>query len=212
MSTLVYMKMLEQTPAKYDRGMRLITLGRIDRLKKLIASQWIEPGHTVLEIGCGTGKLAAMMADRGASVTGIDVSNAMLAEAQKNAPECEFQHLSAVEIEKLGHEQFDRVVATLSLSELTEDELAVVLRDVVKVLRPGGRLVIADEVEPETLAAKLLTRVFRLPWAAVTFLLTQNTTRALVGIKPRLEASGFRVLSEDRYLAGTLALIAAEKI
>ncbi|MFN3166432.1 MAG: corrinoid protein-associated methyltransferase CpaM [Phycisphaeraceae bacterium] len=206
------MKMLERTPAKYDRGMRLITLGRIDRLKKLIASQWIEPGHTVLEIGCGTGTLAAMMATRGASVLGIDLSNAMLTEAQKNAPDCEFQHLSAVEIEKLGHARFDRVVATLSLSELTEDELAVVLRDVAKVLRPQGRLVIADEVEPEKLAARLLTRVFRLPWAAVTFLITQSTTRALVGIKPRLEASGFRVLNEDHYLAGTLALIVAEKI
>lgn len=212
MSTLVYMKMLEQTPAKYDRGMRLITLGRIDRLKKLIASQWIEPGYTVLEIGCGTGALAAMMAARGASVVGIDVSNAMLAESQKNAPECEFGHLSAVEIEKLGHARFDCVVATLSLSELSEDELAIVLRDVVKVLKPQGRFVIADEVEPEGTVKRLLTRLMRLPWAAVTFLLTQSTTRALTGIKPRFEAAGLRVLHEDRYLAGALALIVVEKL
>jgi ubiquinone/menaquinone biosynthesis C-methylase UbiE len=211
MSTLVYMKILERTPAKYDRGMRLITLGRIDRLKKLIASRWIEPGHTVLEIGCGTGTLAAMMAARGVSVVGIDVSDAMLAEFQKNAPGCEYQHLSAVEIETLGYARFDRVVASLSLSELTEDELTVVLGDVAKVLRPGGRLVIADEVQPDGAAKRLLTRVVRLPWAAITFLLTQNTTRALVGLKPRLEASGFRVLSDDRCLAGTLALIVAEK-
>ena len=32
MSTTVYMKMLEQNPAKYDRGMRILTLGRIDRI------------------------------------------------------------------------------------------------------------------------------------------------------------------------------------
>lgn len=211
MSTLVYMKMLEQTPAKYDRGMRLITLGRIDRLKKLIASQWIEPGQDVLELGCGTGSLAAMMIERGASVLGIDVNNAMLTEAQSNAPAGDFGHLSAVEIESLGHERFDRVVATLSLSELTEDELAVVLPGVVEVLRPGGRFVIADEVEPDATAKRLLTRLVRLPWAAVTFLLTQSTTRALAGIKPRLEASGFHVLHDERHLAGTLALIVAEK-
>ena len=205
------MKMLEQTPAKYDRGMRLITLGRIDRLKKLIASQWIEPGQDVLELGCGTGSLAAMMIERGASVLGIDVNNAMLTEAQSNAPAGDFGHLSAVEIESLGHERFDRVVATLSLSELTEDELAVVLPGVVEVLRPGGRFVIADEVEPDATAKRLLTRLVRLPWAAVTFLLTQSTTRALAGIKPRLEASGFHVLHDERHLAGTLALIVAEK-
>ena len=44
MSTLVYMKLLEQTPAKYDRGMRVITLGRVDRIKREIAAGWVEPG------------------------------------------------------------------------------------------------------------------------------------------------------------------------
>ncbi len=34
MSTLVYMKLLEKTPARYDRGMRFLTLGRIDRIKR----------------------------------------------------------------------------------------------------------------------------------------------------------------------------------
>ena len=56
MSTLVYMKMLEQTPAKYDRGMRILTLGRIDHIKHEIASSWVEPGNKVLEIGCEIGR------------------------------------------------------------------------------------------------------------------------------------------------------------
>jgi len=190
--------------------MRLITLGRIDRLRKLIATQWIEPGQDVLELGCGTGTLAAMMTDGGASVLGIDVNNAMLTEAQKNAPDAEFGHLSAVELETLGHERFDRIVATLSLSELTDDELGIVLRDAAKVLRPGGRLVIADEVEPDGTTRWLLTRLLRLLWAAVTFLLTQNTTHALTDIKPKLRDAGFRVLHDQRCLAGTLDLIVAE--
>jgi ubiquinone/menaquinone biosynthesis C-methylase UbiE len=74
MSTLVYMKLLEQTPAKYDRGMRILSLGRLDALKLEIASAWVEPGQAVLEIGCGTGSLAALMTGKGARVTGIDIA------------------------------------------------------------------------------------------------------------------------------------------
>ena len=47
MSTLVYMKILEQTPDKYDRGMRIITLGCIDHIKKEITSNRIKPGYDV---------------------------------------------------------------------------------------------------------------------------------------------------------------------
>ena len=211
MSTLVYMKLLERTPARYDRGMRLITLGRIDRLKALIAASWIQPGQSVLEVGCGTGSLAAQMAERGASVLGIDVAEPMLDEAQRTAPAAEFRHLSAVEVGKLGEDRFDRVVATLSLSELSEDELAVTLRGVARVLRPGGLLVIADEVEPAGRPARLLARAARLPIAALTFALTQSTTRALRGLRPALEAAGLQVRERQPHLGGTLALVVAEK-
>ena len=71
MSTLVYMKMLERAPANYDRGMRLLTLGRVDRIKREIASAWVAPGHDVLEIGCGAGSLTALLTKRGARVVGI---------------------------------------------------------------------------------------------------------------------------------------------
>ena len=123
MSTLVYMRMLEQAPAKYDRGMRLLTLGRIDRIKREIASAWVEPGNNVLEIGCGTGTLAALMIGRGARVVGTDISEPMLAVARKNAPEAEFMHMTASELEGLEAGCFDRIVATLSFSELSDDEL-----------------------------------------------------------------------------------------
>jgi len=83
MSTLIYMKILEQTPGKYDRGMRILTFGRIDRIKQEIALTQIEAGHEILEIGCGTGTLAAMMTARGAHVVGIDISESMLAAARR---------------------------------------------------------------------------------------------------------------------------------
>ena len=64
----VFMKWLETTPGDYDRGIQLLTLGRLTPLKERIATDYIQPGDRVLEIGCGTGALALMMAQRGASL------------------------------------------------------------------------------------------------------------------------------------------------
>lgn len=211
MSTLVYMKMLEQTPAKYDRGMRILTLGRIDRIKHDIASTWIEPGHVVLEIGCGTGSLAALMTERGAHVTGIDISEPMLDVARGLAPKAEFLHMTATEIDQLEPGRFDRIVTTLAFSELSDAELEYVLRASLGLLKPGGKLVVADEVRPAAWWQRLVFYLMRWPLAVLTFLLTQNTTHALKDFEKRLEEAAYRVLFFDRYLMGALALIVAEK-
>lgn len=211
MSTLVYMKMLEQTPAKYDRGMRIITLGRINRIKREIASRLIEPEDDILEIGCGTGSLAAMMSERGARVVGIDISQRMLEEAQRVARDAEFIHMTAVELDGLGKERFDRIVATLCFSELSEEELDCVLTGATKVLKEGGRLVVADEVPPRKWWKRAVFQILRWPLVVLTFVVTQNTTHPLKKFSDRLERAGFRVVSESRYLVGTLSLIVAEK-
>ncbi len=211
MSTLVYMKILERTPEKYDRRMRILTLGRIDLIKLEIASFWVESGHHVLEIGCGTGTLAALMIARGAHVVGIDISEGMLTAARKNIPEIELIHMTATEIDKLGRNRFDRIVATLSLSELSEDEIAFVLRDSFILLKAGGKLIIADEVKAPTWRKRFLARLVRWPLSVLTFLFTQNTTHALKRLEERLEQAGFGIVARKNYLLDTLALIVAEK-
>ncbi|NOZ84025.1 MAG: class I SAM-dependent methyltransferase [Epsilonproteobacteria bacterium] len=211
MSTLVYMKILERTPEKYDRGMRILTLGRIDRIKLEIASLWVKSGHYVLEIGCGTGRLAALMTARGAHVAGIDISESMLTAARRNAPEAELIHMTATEIDKLERNRFDRIVATLSLSELEEDEIAFVLRDSFVLLKTGGKLIIADEVKVPTWRKRFLACFVSWPLSVLTFLLTRNTTHALKRLEGRLEQTGFRIVARKNYLLGTLALIVAEK-
>jgi len=210
-STLIFMKLLEQTPSKYDRGMRILTLGRIDRIKHEVASRWVEPGHHVLEVGCGTGTLAALMCARGAKVVGIDISEEMLVEARKNVPETELIHMTATEIDRLGTSRFDRIVATLSFSELSEDELDLVLHLSSGLLKPGGKLVVADEVPPRRRWARLLACLVRWPLAAVTLLLTQNTTRSLKKAEESFESAGFEIVCRKDYLLGTLSLIVAER-
>lgn len=212
MSTLVYMKILELSPARYDRWMRLLTLGRVDRIKKEIAARWIKPGDDVLEIGCGTGSLAALMIGRGAEVTAIDISVRMLAEAAGRAPAADFQHLTALEIDKFPEGKFNRIVATLSLSELAANELDMVLELAATLLSPGGLLLVADEVRAKRPWQRFLAALVRWPLTAVTFLLTQQTTHVIREFESKAESSGFEIMRRREYLLGTMAFFVAKKV
>jgi len=211
MSTLIYMKRLELVPASYDRGMRVLTFGCIDRIKREIAERWVDAGDEVLDIGCGTGSLAAMLTQHHARVVGIDVSDAMLAAARASAPAAEFLHMTATEIDLLGEARFDRIVATLSLSELSSDELDHVLALAAHALKPAGTLVIVDEVRPRCWWQRVLAACIRWPLAVVTFLMTCSSTRALIGLELRLAQAGLHIRHQVWHLQGTLTLVVAEK-
>jgi ubiquinone/menaquinone biosynthesis C-methylase UbiE len=211
MSTLVYMKLLEQTPVKYDRGMRILTLGRIDHLKQEIAERWIEPGEQILEIGCGTGSLAVLMTQRGAQVTGIDISETMLSQARQTAPDANFLHMTVTELKNFEESAFDAVVSTLAFSELSTDERKLALKGIRHILKPNGKFILVDEVRPTGWLKSIFNLAVRWPLVVLTFALTQNTTHALSGLDAWLERNNFHVVQSKRVLLGTLALVVAEK-
>ncbi|MEJ2709458.1 MAG: methyltransferase domain-containing protein [Anaerolineales bacterium] len=209
----VFMKWLETNPGDYDRGIRILTLGRIQRVKKRIVDTYIHPGMRVLEIGCGTGTLTTMMAARGATVTGIDASPAMLSEAEKKvtqqnlAERVKLKFMDATLIgERFAEASFDLIVSTLVFSELPADEQRFVLEACRKLLAPEGRLLIADEVIPSRSLAKLVFYLVRLPLVLVTWLLTRTTTATLRDFEISLRQAGFRTYRAASYLGGSLVL------
>ncbi len=81
------MRYLESTPDRYDVGMRWLTLGRVDRLQASVAAAATESrGARVLEIGCGTGSVTAMLVARGGRVTAVDQNPEMLDRARDRLP------------------------------------------------------------------------------------------------------------------------------
>jgi demethylmenaquinone methyltransferase/2-methoxy-6-polyprenyl-1,4-benzoquinol methylase len=56
MSSLALMRLLESAPARYDAGMRVLTLHRVEQIRDALAAAAPSPGTRVLEIGCGTGR------------------------------------------------------------------------------------------------------------------------------------------------------------
>lgn len=108
------------------------------------AAPWVE-GKDVLDFGCGTGYGAARLAARGASIRGVDVSEEAIAHARATyaRPGLSFERIARIEERPLpfADASFD-VVLSFQVIEHVPDADAY-LREVRRVLRPGGRFILA---------------------------------------------------------------------
>ena len=217
MSSFIYMKILESQPERYDKGITLLSLGAADRGRRWLIDECVRPGLRVLEIGCGTGALTVLAAQKGAEIVAFDVSGPMLGMARRKvdaaglSDQVRLEEWGVAGMDALDDESFDVVLSTLVFSELSADERAWSLRHALRVLRPGGRLGIVDEVTPEGLGEKLVHGAVRLPLLLLTFALTQTTTQPVDGLPELVSEAGFRVEKEERTALGSLLYLLAVK-
>lgn len=105
------------------------------------------PGSHVLDLGCGEGYVARLVAGAGAaSVYGIDVSSEMVHNAQASTPEagaCDLRFAvgDAATLTDLPRHTYERVMAVFLFNYLTRAEMTAVMRTVRRALAPGGRFV-----------------------------------------------------------------------
>ena len=111
----------------------------------------------------------------------------------------------------LPDDAFDAVVACLVLSELLPQERRYVLERARSRLVPGGLLVVADEVVPRTRWGRVRHALFRLPVAALTWLLTQQTTHPLADLSGAVCDAGFVDVAEERLWHDDFALVTARR-
>lgn len=215
-SSFVYMKVLESAPWRYDRGIRWLSGGRIQAVWRHLAQRAAGPGRRVLDVGCGTGGVALACAALGSEVVGIDRSAEMLAVARSKAvPQgacgsVAWIELGAAELEdRFAEASFDAVVSCLALSEMSVDEQRYTLRVARTRLRPGGRLVVGDEVRPAGAAARVWWWMRRAPVAALTWVVTQTSTRALDDLAGLVREVGFTEVEETRPWPMDFAIVEA---
>ncbi|MFQ6088932.1 MAG: corrinoid protein-associated methyltransferase CpaM [Candidatus Methanofastidiosia archaeon] len=200
MSTYILMKILESAPSRYDKGIRILTLGRLDKAYDRLTSH-VKKGQRVLDLGCGTGALTLGAARKGARVKGIDVNSQMLEIAEKRAREVnlaqniELCEMGVAELSSEERESYDVVMSGLCFSELTEDELNYALKEVKRILKPGGLLLIADEVKPKGISKRILNWVARFPLLIITYLITQTTTNAVKNLPEKIKEAGLIIES-----------------
>ena len=216
MSTYVLMKILESAPSRYDSGIRMLTLGQLDKAYDLLTTH-IQGGQRVFDIGCGTGALTLRAAAKGAYVKAIDVNSQMMEIAQQRATEAghaqsiEFCEMGVAELESENPESYDVMMSGLCFSELTQDEVTYALKQAMRMLKPGGLLLIADETRSDGIVKRIIHTFLRLPLVIITYVVTQTTTHAIRHLPEQVEEVGFRIESLARILLGTLIVLVARK-
>lgn len=165
----------------------------IDRCQRLALKPWLKiaPGTRALDVGCGVGRWSSMLAQRGAIVTGIDLSPTMIEEANRRAQtegvanRCRFSVQDLAQLD--AGAQFDLIVGVTVLQHILDPQA---LRDAVQRmaehLAPGGRMVLL-EAAPSRIAKRCDTKVFRARQRNVYLQLFEEVglkLRAMTGVDP----------------------------
>lgn len=122
--------------------------------RRVLAHAAIASGEDVLDVGCGTGTLAvtAARAAPGVRMTGLDADASILARARERASgaglEVRFDEGRSTAL-PYADASFDLVLSTLFFHHLTDDAKRQTAVELVRVLRPGGRLVVGDLGRPQ---------------------------------------------------------------
>jgi len=124
---------------RYDDSWGRI-IGRFYHLMLEQVELW--PGITILDVGCGTGSMLRKMADQSSiNGFGIDMSENMIEEAKRKCPDMNMQ-ISRCEETPFEDHCFDAVTTCLAYHHFSDR--AGFAKEAARILKPGGRLYIAD--------------------------------------------------------------------
>jgi demethylmenaquinone methyltransferase/2-methoxy-6-polyprenyl-1,4-benzoquinol methylase len=142
-------RMFDRIAPVYDGMNRLMTAGMDRRWRRLTAEAVVRPGDRVLDACCGTGDLALAGLRAGAGrVVGVDFSESMLARARRKSDAVEWVEGDVLAL-PFEADAFDAVTVGFGIRNV--DDLEAGLRELRRVLKPGGRLGVLEITRPRGL-------------------------------------------------------------
>ena len=178
----------------YDLAVNLTTLGHARRLRKLtVDNALIKPGDSVLDVGCGTGEVTLLAKTRAkdGKVYGIDPAPEMIDVARKKAARKKLDidfRVGVIESLPFPDASIDVVTSSLMMHHLPEDLKVRGLAETYRVLKPSGRLLIADFMRP---TGSFLNHLF------IAFTRHQGLKSGIEDLQKLLKGAGFRQMTQS---------------
>ncbi|GGV55433.1 ubiquinone/menaquinone biosynthesis methyltransferase [Streptomyces spectabilis] len=146
--------MFDQVARGYDRTRAVLWLGQMGRWGRITQTALeLRTGQKVLDVACGTGTSSRCLAASGADVTGCDFSPGMLAVARSRVPGIAFVPGDALCL-PFSSGSFDAVSISFGLRNVADPHGA--LTEMLRVVRPGGRLTVCEFSRPKNRTARVI--------------------------------------------------------
>jgi demethylmenaquinone methyltransferase/2-methoxy-6-polyprenyl-1,4-benzoquinol methylase len=214
--------MFDGVAKRYDLVNDLLSLGQTKawrRATTAIISP--KPGMKILDMAAGTGSSSEPLAAAGAEVIPADFSEGMLAAGRKARPHLPFTKADALNL-PFKDAQFDVFTISFGLRNTQDTEKA--LREALRVVKPGGRLVIAEFSSPTWRPFRLIYSNYlmrALPWVARktssnpdAYIYLAESIRAWpdqAGLAKKIQAAGWSQVTWKNLTGGVVAVHIAHK-
>ncbi|MTJ49150.1 class I SAM-dependent methyltransferase [Dolichospermum sp. UHCC 0259] len=193
----------------YDGISRLaaVTVGGEPRFRQLaLQNLKLQSDTQILDLCCGSGQVTRFLVNFSENVTGLDASPLSIKRCQENVPNATYIKAFAEDM-PFADNSFDVVHTSAALHEMQSEQLRKILKEVYRVLKPGGVFTLVDFHPP--------TNPIFWPGLAVFFWLfeTQTAWELLKTDLPGLLRDfGFDVAKPSLYAGGSLQVIQSRKI
>lgn len=212
----ILMKLSEDRAAtQYDRWISLLTFRQDSALRKYVIDHLLPQKGTMLDVGCGTGKLLIEAGRRGIRGIGLDKNRQMLQVAKERvrkhnlARRIAFKYGDATSLE-FDDGAFDIVVSTLMVSELHPEQLQAFLHEAARVASPGGLVVIGGEGSPRSRLAGPFFEILRLLSFRLVSRLSDVRSHPRYNIPTAMRSVGLKPMYRVSLMGGLIELFVAE--